>query len=151
MSISLKNQLHLLWLLLIQTYNELSFFNSFPGGIGSKWTEFLFTLLRRFIFVLSSVGPIPNHVAFIMDGNRTHAKKKNLAQGDGYGAGFSTWFKRINIRDFQNLKCVHLNRSTNKTYTCTSWDELQQEKSGKQQSLKRDRQSIDCTNSEYKF
>lgn len=35
-----------------------------------------------------SVGPIPNHIAFIMDGNRRYAKKQNLVEGDGHKAGF---------------------------------------------------------------
>ncbi|KAK2966850.1 hypothetical protein RJ640_027809 [Escallonia rubra] len=46
------------------------------------------TILRRFLFRILAVGPIPNHIAFIMDGNRRYAKKQNLEQGAGHKAGF---------------------------------------------------------------
>ncbi|GAV83045.1 Prenyltransf domain-containing protein [Cephalotus follicularis] len=45
------------------------------------------TFLRRCIFRVLSVGPIPSHVAFIMDGNRRYAKKHNMEAGDGHKAG----------------------------------------------------------------
>lgn len=51
------------------------------GGLGS--------FLRRCMFGVLSTGPVPNHIAFIMDGNRRYAKKKNMAEGDGHKAGFS--------------------------------------------------------------
>lgn len=41
------------------------------------------------MFSILSVGPVPNHIAFIMDGNRRYAKKRNLAEGIGHKAGFS--------------------------------------------------------------
>ncbi|KAL4328176.1 hypothetical protein AHAS_Ahas13G0173900 [Arachis hypogaea] len=34
------------------------------------------------------MGPMPHHIAFIMDGNRRFAKKSNLAEGIGHKAGF---------------------------------------------------------------
>ncbi|XP_042484720.1 dehydrodolichyl diphosphate synthase 6-like [Macadamia integrifolia] len=42
---------------------------------------------RKFFFRILSVGPIPTHVAFIMDGNRRYAKKQNLSLEAGYRAG----------------------------------------------------------------
>ncbi|KAK4479982.1 hypothetical protein RD792_013036 [Penstemon davidsonii] len=44
--------------------------------------------IRRFLFRVLSVGPIPNHIAFILDGNRRYAKKWNLGEGMGHRAGF---------------------------------------------------------------
>jgi len=44
--------------------------------------------LRRFIFHVLSVGPLPNHIAFIMDGNRRYARKKKLPETEGYRIGF---------------------------------------------------------------
>ncbi|KAK3410566.1 hypothetical protein EUGRSUZ_J02531 [Eucalyptus grandis] len=46
--------------------------------------------LRKCLFKALSVGSIPSHVAFIMDGNRRYAKRKNLVEGDGHWAGFSS-------------------------------------------------------------
>ncbi|KAL8151824.1 hypothetical protein V2J09_021632 [Rumex salicifolius] len=44
--------------------------------------------IRRCIFSILSAGPLPNHIAFIMDGNRRYARKHNLKEGDGHRLGF---------------------------------------------------------------
>ncbi|KAG4951944.1 hypothetical protein JHK85_045811 [Glycine max] len=41
------------------------------------------------MFAILSVGPVPSHIAFIMDGNRRYAKKRNMEEGDGHKAGFT--------------------------------------------------------------
>ena len=50
----------------------------------------LASFLRKFLFKVLSVGPIPRHIAFIMDGNRRYAKKTNSAEGAGHRAGHSS-------------------------------------------------------------
>nr|BCT22467.1 cis-prenyltransferase [Hevea brasiliensis] len=50
------------------------------GNLGS--------FIRICIFRVLSMGPIPNHFAFIMDGNRRYAKKENMEKGAGHRAGF---------------------------------------------------------------
>lgn len=50
------------------------------GGLGS--------FLRKCIFSILSVGPLPIHIALIMDGNRRYAKKQNMAEGAGHKAGY---------------------------------------------------------------
>ncbi|XP_060202747.1 dehydrodolichyl diphosphate synthase CPT3-like [Lycium barbarum] len=45
--------------------------------------------VRQCIFSVLDVGPIPSHIAFVMDGNRRYSKKQNLLDGDGHRAGFS--------------------------------------------------------------
>lgn len=59
------------------------------GGIAGHLLGGLYCYLRRCLFAILSVGPKPNHIAFIMDGNRRYARKRNLAEGDGHKAGFS--------------------------------------------------------------
>ncbi|XP_022758390.1 dehydrodolichyl diphosphate synthase 6-like [Durio zibethinus] len=49
----------------------------------------LVSFLRKCIFYILSVGPIPNHIAFIMDGNRRYARRWNLMEGAGHKVGFS--------------------------------------------------------------
>ncbi|KAI3725726.1 hypothetical protein L1987_65518 [Smallanthus sonchifolius] len=44
--------------------------------------------MRRLLFTFMSSGPIPQHIAFIMDGNRRFAKKWKLEEGAGHKAGF---------------------------------------------------------------
>ncbi|WOL11962.1 dehydrodolichyl diphosphate synthase 6-like [Canna indica] len=46
--------------------------------------------LRRFLFLVLSFGPIPTHIAFIMDGNRRYAKKQHIKEGTGHAVGFAT-------------------------------------------------------------
>ncbi|KAJ4973020.1 hypothetical protein NE237_006194 [Protea cynaroides] len=46
--------------------------------------------LQWLFFTVLSVGPIPNHIAFIMDGNRRYAKSQKLGPGAGHKAGFSS-------------------------------------------------------------
>ncbi|OAY60983.1 dehydrodolichyl diphosphate synthase CPT3 [Manihot esculenta] len=60
-------------------------------GKSSRLSEMfgnLGSFLRICIFRVLSMGPIPNHFAFIMDGNRRYAKKKNMKEGAGHRAGF---------------------------------------------------------------
>ncbi|KAD7479111.1 hypothetical protein E3N88_02247 [Mikania micrantha] len=43
---------------------------------------------RKLLFRVISTRPIPQHIAFIMDGNRRFAKKWKLTEGGGHKAGF---------------------------------------------------------------
>ncbi|XP_021908350.1 dehydrodolichyl diphosphate synthase 6-like [Carica papaya] len=51
---------------------------------------------RRCIFRVLSTGPIPNHLAFIMDGNRRYAKNRSLKEGAGHTAGFLALMSILN-------------------------------------------------------
>ncbi|KAI4386861.1 hypothetical protein MLD38_004749 [Melastoma candidum] len=52
--------------------------------------------MRRSIFCILMAGPIPNHIAFIMDGNRRFAKKRHMVVGDGHKAGFESLITILN-------------------------------------------------------
>lgn len=58
------------------------------GGRISQLFGGLVTFIRKCIFNVLSVGPIPEHIAFIMDGNRRYAKKQNLVGGNSHKAGY---------------------------------------------------------------
>ncbi|XP_071721623.1 dehydrodolichyl diphosphate synthase CPT3-like [Rutidosis leptorrhynchoides] len=45
---------------------------------------------RKCMFRILSVAAIPNHIAFIMDGNRRYSKQHKLIVNAGYRVGFST-------------------------------------------------------------
>lgn len=45
---------------------------------------------RTCVLRVLSIGPIPSHIAFIMDGNRRYAMKRCMEEGDGHKAGFTT-------------------------------------------------------------
>ncbi|KAK4350849.1 hypothetical protein RND71_030162 [Anisodus tanguticus] len=62
-------------------------------GVNGKKVGHLFenisSFVRQCIFSVLNVGPIPSHIAFVMDGNSRYSKKQNLVDGDGHRAGFS--------------------------------------------------------------
>lgn len=55
--------------------------------------SYLFGFTKDFTISLLKTGPIPKHVALIMDGNRRYAKNHNLALKDGHSAGAETLLK----------------------------------------------------------
>jgi ditrans,polycis-polyprenyl diphosphate synthase len=63
------------------------------GDSASQLTGGLGSFLRKCIFSILSVGPLPNHIALIMDGNRRYAKKQNMAEGAGHRAGYLALIK----------------------------------------------------------
>ncbi|KAI3722902.1 hypothetical protein L2E82_34088 [Cichorium intybus] len=65
-----------------QVENERSncVIGNFLGGLNST--------LRKLLFRVISSRPIPEHIAFILDGNRRFAKKWKLTEGAGHKAGF---------------------------------------------------------------
>ncbi|GLT26900.1 hypothetical protein SLA2020_019390 [Shorea laevis] len=71
------------------------------GKYGSRSVGWLFGdmsgFLRRCLFRVLSVGPIPSHFAFIMDGNRRYAKKQFLEEGVGHKAGFTALMSMLNF------------------------------------------------------
>lgn len=60
---------------------------------------------HRWIIKVLKAGPIPQHVAFIMDGNRRFARKENIAKAEGHSKGFDKlsetlqWCQDIGIRE----------------------------------------------------
>uniref|UniRef100_A0AAQ4R2I5 Alkyl transferase n=1 Tax=Gasterosteus aculeatus aculeatus TaxID=481459 RepID=A0AAQ4R2I5_GASAC len=62
-------------------------------------------LLERISANILKAGPMPKHVAFIMDGNRRFAQKKNMERQEGHMQGFNKlaetlrWCKHLNIRE----------------------------------------------------
>nr|BCU09024.1 cis-prenyltransferase [synthetic construct] len=44
--------------------------------------------MRKGLYSILTQGPIPTHIAFILDGNRRFAKKHKLPEGGGHKAGF---------------------------------------------------------------
>lgn len=64
------------------------------GEDNSNGTNWIATKLgdamRNCLFSILSVGPIPDHIAFIMDGNRRYAKKHKINEGMGHRLGFKS-------------------------------------------------------------
>ncbi|KAH8117121.1 Decaprenyl diphosphate synthase-like protein [Phellopilus nigrolimitatus] len=70
----------------------------------------LFALLKsrteRIALNILSAGPIPRHVAFIMDGNRRYARGKHIEVANGHVDGFQTLRRLLEVCLNLNIKCV---------------------------------------------
>lgn len=58
------------------------------GNTATRLFWSIVSFLRRCLFLVISIRPIPRHIAFIMDGNRRFAKKRKMMDGDGHRIGF---------------------------------------------------------------
>ena len=53
----------------------------------SYLAAWLSSLWTRFVLLVLSTGPIPNHIAFVMDGNRRYARRKGEPVSSGHDQG----------------------------------------------------------------
>ncbi|TKY58361.1 Rubber cis-polyprenyltransferase HRT2 [Spatholobus suberectus] len=81
--------LRAIYLVYLRLFKQNSSMQESTGDIIRHLLGGLNCYLRRCMFAILSVGPVPNHIAFIMDGNRRYAKKRNMEEGDGHRAGFT--------------------------------------------------------------
>lgn len=56
--------------------------------------------------VLQKCGPVPQHIAFCMDGNRRYAKKSKLEDGGGHIAGFASMMRILVACHRLGVKCA---------------------------------------------
>lgn len=77
--------------------------------------EFATSHLRETLIGALKHGPIPQHVAFVMDGNRRFARSHGIETVEGHNLGFEA-LARVNTSPKQtgHLECV----STFHTYVC---------------------------------
>ena len=54
-------------------------------------------------------GPLPKHVAIIMDGNRRYAKTRNIKKIEGHISGFEKLVevKKIHVFNFSNNSLIY--------------------------------------------
>lgn len=53
------------------------------------------TFLRKCLIAVLAYGPMPKHIAFIMDGNRRYAKFRSIQEGTGHRVGFSALMSNL--------------------------------------------------------
>lgn len=62
----------------------------------SAWTALLsvyaygISLLTRLLLRMLAAGPIPQHIGFVMDGNRRFARQRNRHVLEGHSEGFES-------------------------------------------------------------
>ena len=67
------------------------------GGHLSALVHRIFAHLTALLIFIVSLGPIPKHVAFVMDGNRRYARGKGQKVREGHTEGFES-LKRVGRR-----------------------------------------------------
>ena len=73
------------------------------------WLRIKFaTLGQNFIIKVLTAGPIPKHVAFVMDGNRRYARRNHKAVQQGHSDGFIA-LRRVSL---PRIKFSHSNWSS---------------------------------------
>ncbi|CAH1180346.1 unnamed protein product [Phaedon cochleariae] len=71
----------------------------------SWFAEESITTFQKFCINVIKCGPIPKHIAFIMDGNRRYATKTNVQKAEGHLKGFEKlaecleWCRELGIRE----------------------------------------------------
>ncbi|KAF8891375.1 Di-trans-poly-cis-decaprenylcistransferase [Infundibulicybe gibba] len=64
------------------------------------------TKAQQILLSILSAGPIPRHVAFIMDGNRRYARMKQKEVREGHSDGFVTLKRMLEICLLLDIRCV---------------------------------------------
>ncbi|CAA7267203.1 unnamed protein product [Cyclocybe aegerita] len=64
------------------------------------------TRARNFILKVLAAGPIPRHVAFVMDGNRRYARMHHKAVQQGHSDGFVALRRMLEACLRLNVRCV---------------------------------------------
>ena len=54
----------------------------------SRVQDFFATKVQDALLAVLSAGPVPQHVAFVMDGNRRYARRQHKVVWEGHADGF---------------------------------------------------------------
>ena len=80
--------------------------NLFRWLITLKIVLFLNARLQDFLMKIIRMGPVPNHVSFIMDGNRRYAKSMEIPLKKGHEAGGIKLLSLVYACKRMGVKCV---------------------------------------------
>lgn len=90
--------------------NSLLLHRTAKSGVGGHAHNFpkscAYCFLRRCFLRAVAVGPVPRHVAFIMDGNRRFARENGLKMGSGHYAGFMSLLTVMDVCQEMGVKYV---------------------------------------------
>ncbi|EIN06968.1 dehydrodolichyl diphosphate synthetase [Punctularia strigosozonata HHB-11173 SS5] len=64
------------------------------------------TKARHALLKVLSAGPVPQHIAFVMDGNRRHARRHHKRIAEGHFDGFTALQRILEICLKMNVRCV---------------------------------------------
>ena len=61
--------------------------------------------VQRIVIRILAAGPVPKHVAFVMDGNRRYARSKHMRVQEGHSDGFVA-LRRVRVSALTVLPCT---------------------------------------------
>ncbi|KAG0674713.1 cis-prenyltransferase [Pichia californica] len=67
-------------------------------------------------------GPVPQHIGFIMDGNRTYAKIKHIELKEGHSAGFESMARILEVCYDCGVKCASVFAFSIENYKRSSYE-----------------------------
>jgi len=72
-----------------------------------RWLiTFLTDFITRVLCAILSAGPMPQHIAFVMDGNRRHARGRGKRVQEGHTQGFYTLHRLLDVCLALDIRCV---------------------------------------------
>ena len=74
-------------------------YSTFMNRLTSHIQDFASAKAQSALLTVLASGPIPQHVAFIMDGNRRYARSHHKQVAQGHGDGYEA-LKRVRSRSF---------------------------------------------------
>ncbi|KZV88305.1 Di-trans-poly-cis-decaprenylcistransferase [Exidia glandulosa HHB12029] len=80
--------------------------SSLPVHYARVVLAYILLKLKLFIIWVLKAGPMPQHVAFVMDGNRRYSRRKGVEVREGHSQGFVALRRVLEICFKLDIKCV---------------------------------------------
>lgn len=80
------------------------------------------TYLRDLLIRSLQCGPIPEHVAFVMDGNRRYARSRKLETVEGHNIGFEALARILEVCYKSGVKCVTIYAFSIENFKRSRWE-----------------------------
>jgi len=90
----------------LRVYSSITTMFSFLLAFWSALVSLIHDVFLRITIAVLSSGPIPRHIAFIMDGNRRYAGKRNKLVHEGHADGFEAMERMLDVCLRLGVQCV---------------------------------------------
>lgn len=80
------------------------------------------TYFRDLLIRSLQCGPIPEHIAFVMDGNRRYARSRKLETVEGHNLGFEALAKILEVCYKSGVKCVTIYAFSIENFKRSRWE-----------------------------
>ena len=78
--------------------------------------------LRNLLIRALQCGPIPQHIAFVMDGNRRYARSHKLETVEGHNLGFEALARILEVCYKSGVKCVTIYAFSIENFKRSKWE-----------------------------